>query len=55
MSLTTILFAFLVISILGVICGILKKNKTIIGVSLGIFILIISIFLFLIFVLIPSM
>lgn len=55
MSLTTILFIFLVISVFGVIYGILKKNKTIIGISLGIFISIISIFLFLIFVLIPSM
>lgn len=55
MSLTNILFIFLLISILGVTLGILKKKKIIIGISLGIFILTITIFLFLIFVLIPSM
>ena len=37
MSLTNILFIFLLISILGVTLGILKKKKIIIGISLGIF------------------
>jgi len=54
-SLTTLLFAFLVIVILGLIFGVLKKNKIITWISLAVCVLLIIFVLFLIFVLIPAM
>lgn len=55
MTFTTTLFAFLVIASLGVIFGVLRKNKIVIGISLALCTVLITIALFLIFVLIPAM
>ena len=51
MTFTTTLFAFLVIASLGVIFGVLRKNKIVIGISLALCTVLITIALFLIFVL----
>lgn len=55
MNLISMLVAITLVVIFGLIFGISKRNKKIILISSGIFILLISFSLFLIFVLIPSM
>jgi len=49
------LLAIILIVILGLIFGVLKKNKKVIFITLGICILLRSFSIFLIFVLIPAM
>lgn len=49
------LFSFLVITVLGVIFGVLRKNKVVVIISLVSCIVLIIFVLFLIFVLKPSM
>jgi hypothetical protein len=54
-SLTILLFTFLVISVLGVTLGVLRKNKVMAIASLAVCISLIIFALFLMFVLIPAM
>ncbi len=55
MSFINILFTLIIITVFGVILGILQKNKSVMIISGIIFLVIISAVFFLIFVLIPSM
>jgi len=55
LGLTMYLSAFLVISVLGTIFGVLRKNKAVVIGSSAVLILTIIFILFLIFVLIPAM
>jgi len=55
LGLTMYLSAFLVISVLGTIFGVLRKNKAVVIGSSAVLILTIIFILFLIFVLIPVM
>lgn len=55
MSLTSTLLFIFILAILGMIIGVLKKNKVILSISISTCLLILSIVLFLMFILIPSM
>jgi len=55
MSLTSKLIFFLVLSVLGTVVGILKRNKVVLIISVIACILLMAFILFLVFVLIPSM
>ena len=55
MSLTSKLIFFLVLSVLGTVVGILKRNEVVLIISVIACILLMAFILFLVFVLIPSM